>query len=94
MLAGGQLSRVGGLLLSSHLWTLNKDLEYNESSSGNLWDFPVITVHPRLLPPHSTGGASEIISAKLEDEVKQGPSHPCWSHSSYLQLPITGRASY
>lgn len=40
------------------------------------------------------GGASEIISAKLEDEVKQGPSHPCWSHSSYLQLPITGRASY
>lgn len=40
------------------------------------------------------GGASEIISAKLEDEVKQGPSHPCWSHSSYLKLPVTGRASY
>ena len=47
-------SRVGGLLLSSHLWTLNKDLEYNESSSGNLWDFPVITVvkTPR---PHCRG---------------------------------------
>ena len=38
-------------------------------------------------------GVSEIINANLGDEVKQGPSHPCGSHLSYPQPPITSTAN-